>query len=1310
MPSLADTERLLASLPASTQDLLDLARALEHQERHAESVALLRRALARHPDSAFHIALGAQYMKQRHHKDALVHLVEVLRQTPDHHPTILLVTECLIECGELDRAQHMLTQAQRAGAPSPRQEILRQRLLTKRREGQRAQGPDPLAPSHSALMPNPLEETLDLDAPTKALERPSALGGALAMELPQAYLPAQTPAQIPAQTPAQAPRQALSPPRELTLEQTLDERADDWPAAGHGFDDHEDGPTLLSDLPDFGQLSAQPALRPLAQGPPQASPQAPPQAPEGLSMPSVEDQEPTRHFESPYKRPTPASLASEEPTSSFEASPRQPPPHALPADMVDGPDQGALMAPSPSDWLLDHRDHGPQDELHDHQDAPRVSEDDLWAIRAQHFGLGPAAGAPQAAHPPHAHPPQALPSSAPTARSTAARARPEPVDVRADVRADMPPKTAPKAAPPRQAPARDREHEPGLELELDLDRPDPSPRARQAAPTRITASGSPREERDALGGVKRRLIHRVSTALPVLAVLLVLALYATVYVADRSVASRIEADVLTARRGLEQDRMQTYVASLAALERALTHASFLGAERDAMIARKLPSLPGLTAQQLRRQALGLLARHAARAEHRFSALGQLRSPEHIERAGQALGHDHADVLVGRLYQELPLNPLLCVTLAQGASLKHPQDMDLVAAHVEALAQLGHHERAWAQAEALRKLGAPSAHQRLIAALASEGVGKVDEARHLVEQMAAAGHSEHPDAQALLASLPHARRPSTLKERVSALGAILELRADELGPAQRARHLARLGRMELERGELDLAILAHKKAAQSAPSRHDLQLGLLDMHLLRGDYEEAQRQLQEASRAAQASPLVTLRQARQLLEPLRGSWALARLELARLAAQAHDWSSAAAAAQEAAQLDGARGEAGALRLLALQMSQPEQAQAHHEALLAGLPGGPHQEAAPLRWAAASHLERARANPKPNPKDKARKEHLAQAQALLERASALAPVSLELERAQCELLRELGEPKAALARCARAAELAPQHPQVLMALAAQHLSLGQALQARDLLTRYTSEHPTHWPSSLMLARALTRAGRLDAAQAELDRWLSDPVAERAEFKAAQGMVAFARGQLDVALGYLKQAAQLDPQHVEAQIYWAYTRVRFGELKEPEQTLREHLEHPQLGGVAWLALGELRRRQRRFKDAEQNLERAISALKASAAGADGAISEAYMQRALAWQDKHGWAHPRVEAHLKAALAQGGQDLVEVHYLLGLRELNQRRPDLARALTHLERAHQLSPEHCMTLRSLDYLYKKLNRASALQDNAAKLRASCPS
>jgi tetratricopeptide (TPR) repeat protein len=319
-------------------------------------------------------------------------------------------------------------------------------------------------------------------------------------------------------------------------------------------------------------------------------------------------------------------------------------------------------------------------------------------------------------------------------------------------------------------------------------------------------------------------------------------------------------------------------------------------------------------------------------------------------------------------------------------------------------------------------------------------------------------------------------------------------------------------------------------------------------------------------------------------------------------------------------------------------------------------------------------------------------LARAKQHLDTASRLAPDDALPLFDLCQLYILRRSKDAATKACSEAQQMNPHYLPGALLTAQMWLLRGEWTKAEELLKAKAKEHPEDHQIGFMMVRTYLIGQRLHLAQEELDRWIKHPEVKQHDFKRLQGLIAFSNRDFSSARGYLQQAAQHDADDPEISVFLAHAKLRAGALDDDvERQLKAQLRHPIWGGYAWLALGELRRRQRRFQDAEENFVEAIKALQEGITP-PWVMAEAYLQRALAWQEKHGWRHERVALYLDEAHALDIPS-AELHYVRGLHALNQKKPALQDALRSLDRSLTLDPTRCDTLKALATTYTALKR-----------------
>ncbi len=284
--------------------------------------------------------------------------------------------------------------------------------------------------------------------------------------------------------------------------------------------------------------------------------------------------------------------------------------------------------------------------------------------------------------------------------------------------------------------------------------------------------------------------------------------------------------------------------------------------------------------------------------------------------------------------------------------------------------------------------------------------------------------------------------------------------------------------------------------------------------------------------------------------------------------------------------------------------------------------------------------------------------------------------------CDLYISLDDTEKATNACKQASKQNPNYLPGKITLAKLSLVEGNPQQAKSILLPLDVKHPDYLPLARILISAYLNQGDLGAASQRLEK-LSQLYPDNPITHLLLGRLAFARGRYKDAIQHLKPVAQNYKAMAEAQLFLAYAQVRMGKLDGTDNTIKSYLSHPTLKSYAWLALGELRRRQDRFNDAEENLQKAAD-LFADATVSNWFRIEVYMQRALAWQSHHGWQHPKVRMYLEKARAFDEDSHADLNYLLGALEMGQKKADKEQALVYFNKALSIFPNHCPSINAL--------------------------
>lgn len=793
-----------------------------------------------------------------------------------------------------------------------------------------------------------------------------------------------------------------------------------------------------------------------------------------------------------------------------------------------------------------------------------------------------------------------------------------------------------------------------------------------------------------------------------------IALYGTLWWADSATRASLEAPLQLARIAPQADTEQAYAAALDALSLTALEPSPLGATLDAVAQRGLSWLPGLRAQALREEAVTQTIWLSALVEARYETHNARQVNDWINRARPLGLDDHPRVLAAQILQAIATDAREAETLSSAAMQLPERTTEVLEARAMTQLALDQPTRAWETLAPLRT-GAPHTRQLALMGYAALGAGLRDgpspfqkildqhrgpdappQARIGLAHVAAARGDTGQRTRAWRALLPLLDKPDLLTGRTRADAA---LAAAALAPL-------------IDQGDRQLALI--QQARDAAPEHPAPLAAQLRYMLARGQAQEAAT-LREQAQDIMAWPMPLVDAEIALA---RGDQALAAERLARaqdlsparhmlagqLAMRQERWEEAVNHFARAQSLDALGGAPEAWVSLAKLRGLPVESPTADglRAKLATLMAAHHDNPRVLHAGALALLDAALAAP---PGEPARKQHLKRADEALSRALSQSADPREPTLSLCLLRQAQGQLDEAEAPCDALAKLAPHHPGAITARVNLKLRQGELDDARDLMLDALKVLPESAPVPEDFTRALIQLGLLEQAQRALDARASQPQSQLPITRALRGRVAFARGRDALAIGYFDQASGLP----EAQVFGAYARVRLGKPEDAETNLKAQLSHPRWGGHAWLALGELRRRQGKFKDAEENLAKAIQLLKASGQTPE-LLAQAWLQRALTWQMKHGWDHSRVDLYLRYATKVDAPASTELLYVRGLRELYRRkRPNMRAAITLLDQALALDDTHCLAMRALDYALKKDNQDERAQSLATRLTDHCP-
>jgi tetratricopeptide (TPR) repeat protein len=1335
-PTREALDQLLRQLPSSSDALLDMVRSLESRGQVAEALELLKAAARVSPDPRFDRMLGTLLMKLGRYKEALVPLIAVLKQHPQHHPTMLMVCESLIECREYERALGMLQQAERAGAPAPHIQNLR--LLATQRQDEQAHGGmrrGPLDdPDASLLKSSPLDRLTQSQAMYGQAQRPqppqreddrteailassfestSVLDPAMhARQLSQAMPPGMHDGRT-----TNLPADVLRAHQQLISQNTHD-RTSALPPGMFPSDASQDATQARSAPPglmdhvrwDAGQARSGaplPGFGPRPDDPSQSdllTAHVPSDIATGLLSPDAIP------FQQRAAQPPQRPMPPRQPTPMAQPALRRTMDEALESDIqVYRPPQASLfesqigddsMIAGPPQPLLGRPNalssHGAENQY-----DPMASAEMGLDTRAQLFGraedihglAGPdlSSSGPQLGWPQQAPRPQAAPQPAPPQQ----------------------PYHSPSGPPPRQPQAQQAgprsiaDISDNIELAIELPArnaqgtaarpaepaPRPGDRPSAAIAERVTRGRAARGQRAAPSAAV------IGALLGVGAVAL---MYLVLFIADRGLRQDVQGHLNAASQLQNADTYSADVEALGRLDRAQEATSFLGAGADGFVQHSLPSLPGLSAQHMRKQALVEAAVVAARLEDRYATPGDYKADERVTRAAQAAGEDHAQVLGARSYVLRHQSPLEALALAHKATLTQPGSSYVREAYAEILLSLHQVEAASKATAALREQKLPLARQQYLLARIAAAQGKKEAAiqlRKLLDGLS----QQHMDARIALAETmlwsleDHPRAESLLGEALKATDEVVP-------PCQKARAQVVMARLRYRQDDAKEAVATMRRAAAICPTRGEAPIALIDFLLDTGAFDEARATMDKQQGAGGAiTHELMLRRARLAQMTSRaeeGIEALAsspqedpRVHWMRgaLYMDLGDFERAANAFDSGAERDPMLGALEAWERIARAHKGDTDAAAVEA--IDRLAAKSEQSAEVQRAAGMIRMLLAQQE-----RDTTKRQDLlAQAKKRLDNAARRAPDDALVYYELCQLQIMRRNKESARSACLEAEQRGDQYVPGMLYVAQMWLMNGEWGQAEELLKALQEEHPDDFNIGALLVRANVVGGQLAQAQEALDAWLKHPGGKTPRFKLLQGLIAFNGRDFAAAQGYLQQAAQQDPKDAEAAIFLAYARLRNGEQgAQVEDVLKAQLRHPQWDSFAWLALGELRRRQGRFQDAEENLAQAITLLQEGGAP-PGLVGEAYLQRALAWQSKYGWSNDKVRTYLDEAMGKGGSGSSELLYVYGIYLLNQKKPRLEEAAEKLEASLASAPRSCETLQALRLTYTRLKRAEDL-------------
>ncbi|MBA2665339.1 MAG: hypothetical protein H0U74_23825 [Bradymonadaceae bacterium] len=575
------------------------------------------------------------------------------------------------------------------------------------------------------------------------------------------------------------------------------------------------------------------------------------------------------------------------------------------------------------------------------------------------------------------------------------------------------------------------------------------------------------------------------------------------------------------------------------------------------------------------------------------------------------------------------------------------------------------------------------------------------------------HPQHFDAQierALALSPVEARRA----ELVAAMRAVAT--SEQIAPHQRARAYHTLGLITIDADEEAQSYF--RQAIEAAPARAVLYPALIDLHIREARYDEATSLLKTMAEHCfdKHAESLAVRTAKNALLTGKAKEAPAVLDKVTLWTKETKWMQGLVhlelgdekAAHTAFDVAAAAKNGVFPRATAFAVYTGDADDAAKE--LRALAKTHPNDIWILRAAALGIMREAKRASTARLQDRLFKE----ARGHLRAALALQPTDVFLRYDLCAVEIALGALKPAEKACTEAFEGQAAHRRGALHLVRLRLNQGQYQEAIALRTQIVAHHSADkdFELSAVQVEALTGLRRFEEATEELDRWVGSEHEESLARLVLKARIALAQYQYEEVKDFAQRARAVAPDDHEAGVLFAQALVRTDpeRWEEADEILRGLLSSPQLGPRAWMALGELRKRQERYPDATVNLTRAGERF-------DNLIAPARHQvlvnteLAMVWQARHNWDHARVERHLTQARAQAAEHEIEVAQLLVAEarfQLGKRGGERGLAREALEKASELDPLLCETWPLLQRVYEADKARQQLRALRAKIPASC--
>lgn len=1268
-PQKPDFEKHIAELPQSVDELAAdvLILAAEGEELQAESI--LRLALRNHSSGKLRISLAHVLIRQNRHKEAMTEMVAVLRGDPENADALMVLATCLIACDELDRGGKMLQKARLAGVNESQAMELEhhwRELVAKSTDPgfadltlpdigagvvEKAPPEEQARKRHETLMGRPT---------TGPSEAPSFdVGDPTGRTAP------------PAQNPSGGSRRLPPPPLQSGTFASLDT----WDI--DDADENDLDTTAIA--PEKVRLTDEGPLERIPIPPSAADSSGEYAAPNDMTAAIILDEselaepdEPTQHLPFEHVERGMRELAerddgtverdleempSVEYDANFAAEARQHQQpvsaehHAPPADLDDLPS-----------WDADINGM-PDEQWSDYQAQPAAAD------FAQDLGERPVAQSPLD-YGDWNDIPQMQPNAQPDFDGFDARPAPAPAD------------PAPHFEVQRNAP-------PAAAAPLDFG---PPPGRREETAVAATPTQAPNTSAS-----MRILVENRWILVLVIFLAVVLVGFLSVTVASGwSLASALTSGMQAASAARETDTFKGYETAEQELVQATKTNSFMGSGFDRFVETTLP-IPGLSGANLRRRSVADLAAVAATLEYRFEKPGSREAQARLATAKE-LAPDEPATAVAEAYIALAANdPARALEILTAARNQHAGEPRLAEALGWAQLALGRVADASKTVQDLRSVPAPSVQQRYLLATVDAARGDTKAAEAFAEVFAAS--PDHADARIGRAYALLGGDEKATEDAQKALDAVLTKLADSASTYQKARATSAYGSLYITTGKPDAAEERFRSSVAKMPTRGELYLPLVRF-LDRSDKRDEVDALLDKARSNNAMvPDLVLYEAERRIMQSQPEKALEVLETLSFEDGRRSFLHGLAlidqfkpkAAREV--LEKGQNAPGdpvptqALYYVARSLASEEAVEDATYQL--DRIKSKNADNAIVHWASA--MVSATAAEVTNSK-KTRGEQLESARKDIERAFELDPSFAPIHFTRCDILQRDLKMEAAEEFCFSGRKLAPEYAPGLVTTARLRLMEGKFDDANELTKQALKLRPNDPVVGLLTARVAIERRDFEKGREHINRWLGKAV-DRYELSLLEGRLEFARENYTRAAGYLKEAFELRPNAGEASIYYGHTLARLGDFKNASKLLREYLSHPTWSGYAWAALGEVRRKQRKLKDAYQNLDKAIAIYDEQEVPARY-WSHVYTEYALTNRLQYRkWSHPTVKRMLNRGRKKGDPDDPGLNMAFGEYYLNLRRPDYGEAMKHIQKVVDVAPYRCDAVTALQTLYKRAER-----------------